>query len=88
MHDKDLGPVIFVANSIKRWYVLRHAGRVCFPSVGDIEMEEGPIYFQQDGVSPHNSLRWREALDNRIGGRWIDREIPTPWPPRSTDLTP
>lgn len=48
----------------------------------DIEMEE------EDGVPPHYSLRVREALDNCIGGRWIDRERPTPLPPRSTDLIP
>lgn len=75
MRDKDLGPVIFFENSIKRWYVLCHAGRVCFPSV---VWHGGPIYFEQDGVPPHYSLRVWDALDNRIGGRWIGREIPTP----------
>lgn len=40
-----------------------------FLQLDDIEMEEGPMFFQQDGVPPHFSLRVREALDNRIGGR-------------------
>lgn len=37
-----------------------------FLQLDDIEMEEGPIYFQQDGVPPQYSLRVREALDNCI----------------------
>lgn len=59
-----------------------------FLQLDDIEMEEGPKYLPQDGVPPQYSLRVREALENRIGGRWIGKERPTPWPPRSTDLTP
>lgn len=59
-----------------------------FIQLYDIEMEEGPIYFQQDRVPPHYSLRVQEVLDNHIGNRWIGRERPTPWPHRSTDLTP
>ena len=59
-----------------------------FPQLDDIEAEKGLVYFQQDGVPPHFSLRVREALDAKLGKRWIGGEGPIPWPPRRSDLIP
>lgn len=48
----------------------------------DIEMEKGPVYFQQDGAWSATTLQFvcaREALEIRIGGRWwTGREGSTP----------
>lgn len=46
-----------------------------------------PHLFHQDGAPPQHSFYVQKALDTRFGGRWIGREEPTPWPPRSPDLT-
>lgn len=44
-----------------------HSTAVLFLTAGDIVMEKGPTYFQQDGALPQYKLRVEEALDTRIG---------------------
>jgi len=46
------------------------------------------IIFQQDGVPPHWDSHVRRFLDATFPNRWIWRDGPTPWPPRSPDVTP
>ena len=46
------------------------------------------IIFQQDGVPPHWGSHVRRFLDATFPNRWIGRDGPTPWPPRSPDITP
>ena len=46
------------------------------------------IIFQQDGAPPHWVSDVRRFLDATFPNRWIGREGPTPWPPRSPDITP
>ena len=46
------------------------------------------IIFQQDGAPPHLGLHVRRFLDAIFPNRWIGRNGPTPWPPRSLDITP
>ena len=46
------------------------------------------IIFQQDGASPHWGSDVRRFLDATIPNRQIGRDGPTPWPPRSPDITP
>ena len=36
----------------------------------------------------HWGLKVRAYLDTKFPGRWIGRDGPTPWSPRSPDLTP
>lgn len=48
----------------------------------------GEFYWQQDGAPPHWALRVREYLNDIFGEKWIGRDGPIRWPPRSPDLTP
>ena len=55
------------------------------PQLSDLQPT---VIFQQDGAPPHWGLIVRELLDNTFPNRWIGRDGPTPWPPRSPDITP
>ena len=46
------------------------------------------IIFQQDGAPPQWGSHVRRFLDATFPNRWIGRDGPTPWPPRSPDITP
>ena len=46
------------------------------------------IIFQQDGAPPRWGSDIRRFLDAIFPNRWIGRDGPTPWPPRSTDIPP
>jgi len=46
------------------------------------------IIFQQDGAPPHWGSDVRQFLDATFLNRWTGRDGPTPWPPRSPDITP
>jgi hypothetical protein len=46
------------------------------------------IRFQQDGAPPHWSHHVRALLNQVFPSRWIGRDGPIAWPPRSPDLTP
>lgn len=46
------------------------------------------MWFQHDGAPAHSSRIARQYLNERFGDRWIGRNGPVPWPPRSPDLTP
>ncbi|PNF31703.1 hypothetical protein B7P43_G13374 [Cryptotermes secundus] len=56
-----------------------------FPQIEALQPE---IIFQQDDVPPHWSTIVRDALDKHFPGRWIGRDGPISWPPRSPDVTP
>lgn len=56
-----------------------------FPQLEHLQLD---VLFQQDGAPPHWSLHVRRALDDTFPGRWIGRDGPTDWPPRSPDITP
>jgi len=47
-----------------------------------------PWIIFQDGVLPHWGSHVRRFLDAAFPNRWIGRDGPTPWPPRSPDITP
>jgi len=46
------------------------------------------IIFQQDCAPPHWGSRFSRFLDATFPNRWVGRDGPTPWPPRSPDITP
>lgn len=46
------------------------------------------MWFQHDGAPTHFGNIVREHLNAMFGQHWIGRRGPTPWPPRSPDLTP
>ena len=43
--------------------------------------------YQQDGAPPRWARQVREVLNSRMKSRWIGRDGPIPWPPRSPDLS-
>lgn len=45
------------------------------------------MWFQQDGAPAHWARVVRNHLNEAFGRRWIGRDGPTRWPPRSPDLT-
>lgn len=46
------------------------------------------VWFQQDGAPAHWARLVRDYLDLVFPNRWIGRDGPWLWPPRSPDLTP
>ena len=44
-------------------------------------------HLQQDGAPAHTALRTRDFLNQHFADRWVGKYGPTPWPPRSPDLT-
>ena len=46
------------------------------------------IIFQQDGATPHWGSHVRRFVDATFPNRWIGRDGPTPWQPRSPGITP
>lgn len=46
------------------------------------------MYFQHDGAPPHYAINVKQWLDQHFPNRWIGRNGPIRWPPRSPDITP
>jgi len=46
------------------------------------------MVFQQDGCPVHSSREVTNYLNGKFGTKWIGRNGPIKWPPRSPDLTP
>ena len=57
-------------------------------AVPQLEEFQPRVVFQQDGAPPHWGLIVRDFLNETFPNRWIGRNGPTPWPPRSPDITP
>lgn len=89
MQDRIIGPFMFAENTITGTIYLDMLEMYVFPQIDEIEREKGiEVTFQQDGAPCHYSLIVQEALNNRFPDRWIGRNGPIMWPPRSPDLTP
>lgn len=60
-----------------------------FEIVEDIPLERRrQLWFLHDGAPPHFCQPVRNFLNSKYPGRWIGRNGPIRWPPRSPDLTP
>ncbi|KAJ8947676.1 hypothetical protein NQ318_009560 [Aromia moschata] len=46
------------------------------------------ICFQHDGAPPHKTRIVQQYLNETYGENWIGINRPTPWAPKSPDLTP
>ena len=53
-----------------------------------LEQYQPQVIFQQDGAPPHWGLQVRQFLSETFLDRWIGRDGPILWPPRSPDITP
>ncbi|EZA48045.1 hypothetical protein X777_14421, partial [Ooceraea biroi] len=45
------------------------------------------LWYQHDGAPPHYAHQVRAYLNHAFSNRWIGRNEPILWPPRSPDLT-
>lgn len=85
MCNRIIGPYFFKENSITSNSYLALLVDYVAPQLGVLQPS---IIFQQDGAPPHWGLRVREFLNRTFPDRWIGRDGPIPWPPRSPDITP
>jgi hypothetical protein len=83
MHNKVIGPFFFLAHHFSNC-LPGHDGALCCTS----EEFQPQVVLQQDGTLPHWGLLVRQFLDATFSNRWTGRDGPTPWPPRSPDITP
>ena len=84
-HDRVIGPFFFSQPTINQENFLDMLEQFVYPQLNTIQHD---IIFQLDGAPPHWGLDVRASLNAHFPDRWIGRSGPTPWPPRSPDLTP
>lgn len=85
MCDTIIGPFFFAEMTVTGTTYLDMLEQYAFPQVEHLQPN---LLFQQDGAPPHWSLDVRRALDATFPGRWVGRDGPIRWPPRSPDITP
>jgi hypothetical protein len=86
--DNFIGP-FFLPNRLTGEAYL-HFLRTTLPTLlEDISLENRlDVWFMHDGAPPHFSNNVKDYLNNTYGRKWIGRNGPVKWPPRSPDLTP
>ncbi|GFW98498.1 DUF4817 domain-containing protein [Trichonephila clavipes] len=82
LHVCILGPFFFSDKTVTSSAYLDMLEIYAFSQLQDLQPN---VLFQQDGAPPHWGLTVRESL---FPQRWIGRDGPIAWPPRSPDLTP
>ena len=85
MHNQIIGPFIFAESTVRADIyldMLRHCVAL------QLEKFQPWVVFQQDGAPPYWGLMGRDFLNETFPNRWVGRKGPTPWPPRSPDITP
>jgi hypothetical protein len=85
--NKVYGPFFFVEKTVSGITFLDMLEQFAIPQLQSDGLLES-CYFQLDGAPPHFHHSVRESLDKFFPARWIGRNGPLPWPPRSPDLTP
>lgn len=85
MRDRIVGPFFFTERTVTGPIYLDMLQLFVFPQLLPLQPN---VIFQQDGAPPHWSLDVRRSLDKTFPQRWIGRDGPTAWPPRSPDITP
>jgi hypothetical protein len=84
MHGRIIGPFFFVENTVSANVYLDMLANYAIPQVQD---RQPNAIFQQDRASLHWAIDVRETQDATFPNRWIGRDGPIPWPPRSPDIT-
>lgn len=82
-----VGPYIFEGNLTARKY-LRILGQFIEPIADDLPLNQGTVYFQQDGAPCHNARIVSDFMNREFGNQWLGNQGPVLWPPRSPDITP
>lgn len=85
LHNTVIGPFFFSENSVTADIYLDMLQLFVIPQLSDLQPN---VIFQQDGAPPHWGLCVRDFLNETFPDRWIGRDGPTPWPPRTPDITP
>ena len=85
MHNQINGPFIFAKSAITANIYLNMLKHNVVPQ---LEKFQPWVVFQQDCAPPHWGLMVCDFLNETFPNRWIGRIGPTPWPPRSPDITP
>jgi len=85
MFDRIIGPFFFNEATITADVYLDFLTEYLAPQLIDLQPT---IIFQQDGAPPHWGRHVRQFLNQTFPDRWIGRDGPIPWPPRSPDITP
>ena len=85
MHNQIIGPFIFAESTITANIYLDMLKHYVVPQLEEFQPR---VVFQQDGAPLHWGLIVRDFLNETFPNRWIGRNGPTPWPPRSPDIIP
>ena len=85
MHNQIIGPFIFAESTITANIYLDMLKHYVVPQLEEFQPR---VVFQQDGAPPHWGLIVCDFVNETFPNRWIGRNGPTPWPPRSPDITP
>ena len=85
MHSQIIGPFIFAESTITANIYLDMLKHYDVPQLEEFQPW---VVFQQDGAPQHWGLIVRDFLNETFPNRWIGRNGPTPWPPRSPDIAP
>jgi hypothetical protein len=86
MSSKDLIGPFFVTGSITAKSYMELLEREFIPALQQRRLLNKAV-FQQDGAPAHTAIATRQLLSKYFPLRWIGKFGPTPWPPRSPDLT-
>lgn len=84
MHSRIIGPFFFAESTVTANVYLDMLEQFATPQLQDLQPD---VIFQQDGAPPHWGINVRNFLDTTFPGRWIGRDGPTCWLPRSLDIT-
>lgn len=85
MRDRVIGPFFFHEKTITKEVYLDMLQIYAVPQISHLQPN---ILWQQDGAPPHWGKIVREFLNLEFPNRWIGRDGPIQWPPRSPDITP
>ncbi|GBM93998.1 hypothetical protein AVEN_219767-1 [Araneus ventricosus] len=84
MADHVIGPFFFAESTVTKEVYLNMLPLFAIPQISHIPFN---IFWQQDGAPPHWGKIVRSYLNTQFPRRWIGRNGPLAWPPRSPDLT-
>lgn len=82
-----IGPIFLEGCVTGITYLTKVLTETVFPYLTDNDDEES-LVFQQDGAPAHYANVVRNALNEKLAGRWIGRRGSIEWPARSPDLSP
>jgi hypothetical protein len=84
MKDRIIRPFFFEKATVTGDVFLDMLEQFVYHQAADLQPN---IIYQQDGAPPHWSLHVLETLTRTFPDRWIGRDEPISWPPRSSDIT-